>query len=101
MDDPKRWEGQVLFSDAERAAFQDLIGLGLKDSFRLFDQPEKAFTWWDYRMNAFRRNMGVRIDHILLSEQLAPSCSSCTVDKEARKAERPSDHAPVTVELNN
>ncbi len=100
VHDPKAWEGQVLFSEPERAAFRALLGLGLKDAFRLFEQPEKIYTWWDYRMMAFRRNMGLRIDHILLSANLAGDCTACTVDKEARKAERPSDHAPVIAELS-
>ncbi len=100
VHDPAAWEGQVLFSEKERAAFQALLKLGLKDSFRLFDQPEKSFSWWDYRMNAFRRNMGLRIDHILVSATLAPLCKQVVIDKEARKAERPSDHAPVMLELN-
>ncbi len=99
VHDPKAWEGQVLFSEPERAAFCKLIGLGLKDAFRLFEQPDKTYTWWDYRMMAFRRNMGLRIDHILLSADLAGVCTACAVDKEARKAERPSDHAPVIAEL--
>lgn len=97
--DPKAWEGQVLFSLPEREAFRRLVDLGLADGFRLFEQPEKIYSWWDYRMNAFRRNMGLRIDHILLSSALAETCKSCTIDKEARKAERPSDHAPVMVEF--
>lgn len=99
VHDPKAWEGQVLFSLPEREAFRRLIGLGLADSFRLFEQPEKIYSWWDYRMNAFRRNMGLRIDHILLSPALAETCKSCAIDKEARRAERPSDHAPVMVEF--
>jgi exodeoxyribonuclease-3 len=99
VHDPKAWEGQVLFSEPERAAFRALLGLGLADAFRLFEQPEKVYTWWDYRMMAFRRNMGLRIDHILLSAPLAADCRACSVDKEARKAERPSDHAPVSAEL--
>jgi exodeoxyribonuclease-3 len=99
VHDPKAWEGQVLFSEPERAAFRALQALGLKDAFRLFEQPERIYTWWDYRMMAFRRNMGLRIDHILLSDALARGCTACTVDKEARKAERPSDHAPVIAEL--
>lgn len=98
--DPAAWEGQVLFSAPERAAFQTLQKLGLSDSFRLFEQAEKTFSWWDYRMNAFRRNMGLRIDHILVSAPLVPLCQSVVIDKEARKAERPSDHAPVMLELN-
>ena len=99
VHDPKAWEGQVLFSQPEREAFRRLVDLGLTDSFRLFEQPEKIYSWWDYRMNAFRRNMGLRIDHILLSAALAKSCKSCVIDKEARKQERPSDHAPVMVEF--
>ncbi|MCE5181968.1 MAG: exodeoxyribonuclease III [Betaproteobacteria bacterium] len=99
VHDPKVWEGQVLVSPSEREAFRRLLQLGLADSFRLFEQPEKTYSWWDYRMNAFRRNMGMRIDHVLLSAALAKSCKSCVIDKEARKTERPSDHAPVMVEL--
>jgi exodeoxyribonuclease-3 len=99
VHDPQAWQGQVLVSEAERAAFRALLGLGLKDGFRLFEQPEKSFSWWDYRMMGFRRNAGLRIDHILLSPELAAGCSSCTIDKAPRKLERPSDHAPVTAEL--
>lgn len=99
VHDPAAWEGKVLFSKTERDAFEGLIGIGLKDSFRLFEQPERSFTWWDYRMNAFRRKMGLRIDHILLSEALAKSCAACTIDVEPRKNERPSDHAPVVAEI--
>jgi exodeoxyribonuclease-3 len=97
--DPAAWAGNVLVSEPERDAFSALLALGLKDSFRLFDQPEKTYSWWDYRMMAFRRNMGLRIDHILVSEQLAAQCKSCAIDKVPRKLERPSDHAPVIVEL--
>ncbi len=97
--DPQAWEGQVLVSPPERQAFRDLVELGLQDAFRLFDQPEKTFSWWDYRMNAFRRNMGLRIDHILLTKYLANKCTACAIDKEMRKLERPSDHAPVVVEM--
>lgn len=97
--DPAAWEGQVLFSEPERAAFSSMLGLGLQDGFRLFDQPEKSYTWWDYRMMAFRRNMGLRIDHILLSGDLAKLCTACAIDKAARRLERPSDHAPVLAEL--
>lgn len=99
VHDPKLWEGQVLFSAPEREAMQGLLKLGLADSFRLFEQPEKSFTWWDYRMNAFRRNMGLRIDHILLSQELAAACTSCLIDRDMRKLERPSDHAPVMAEV--
>ncbi len=95
VHDPALWEGQVLFSEPERAAFRALLELGLKDSFRLFEQPERSYTWWDYRNLAFRRKMGLRIDHILLSAPLAARCTACTIDVEPRKREQPSDHAPV------
>ena len=100
VHDPAVWNGQVLFSAPEREAFRGLLALGLKDGFRLFEQPEKSFTWWDYRMNAFRRKLGLRIDHVLLSAELAKRCTACWIDCEPRAAERPSDHAPVTAELN-
>jgi exodeoxyribonuclease-3 len=99
VHDPQAWEGKVLFSEPERAAFRALTGLGLKDSFRLFDQPDGTFSWWDYRMNAFRRKLGLRIDHILVSDALAAQCTGCSIDIEPRKAERPSDHAPVMAEF--
>jgi exodeoxyribonuclease-3 len=99
VHDPKAWEGQVLVSEPEREAFRGLVALGLADSFRLFEQPEKSFTWWDYRMNGFKRNLGMRIDHILLSRELAGRCAGCAVDLEPRKLERPSDHAPVFCDL--
>jgi exodeoxyribonuclease-3 len=95
VHDPKQWEGQVHVSEPERAAWRALVALGLKDSFRLFEQPEKSFSWWDYRMLGFRRNAGLRIDQILVSPGLAERCSGCTIDKAPRKLERPSDHAPV------
>jgi exodeoxyribonuclease III len=97
--DPKAWEGQVLFSAPERQAFQDLLALGLKDSFRLFEQASASFTWWDYRVNAFKRKMGLRIDHILLSGPLAGACRSSSIDIEPRKNERPSDHAPAIADF--
>ena len=100
VHDPKAWEGNVLVSEPERNAFRAFLDLGLKDSFRLFEQPEKIYSWWDYRMMAFRRNHGLRIDHILLSDALAPSCTSCIIDKMPRKLERPSDHTPVVAELS-
>ena len=95
VHDPKAWEGQNLVSPPERNAFQELINLGLSDSFRMFEQAPKTFSWWDYRMMGFRRNAGMRIDHILLSEALKAKCSASTVDKEPRTWEQPSDHAPV------
>lgn len=99
VHNPAAWAGQILCSDAERAAFKRMLSLGLKDSFRLFDQPEKAYSWWDYRMLGFQKNSGLRIDHILLSEPLAGRCVAAGIDREMRKRERPSDHAPVTAEL--
>lgn len=99
VHDPKAWEGQVQVSEAERGAWRALLELGLKDSFRLFQQPERIFTWWDYRMMAFRRNAGLRIDHILLSAELAGRCTAASVDQAPRKLERPSDHAPALAEL--
>lgn len=100
VHDPKAWEGQVHVSEAERSAWRELLELGLTDSFRLFAQPEKAFSWWDYRMLGFRRNAGLRIDQILLSPELAARCTACTIDKAPRRLERPSDHAPVVAEFS-
>ncbi len=99
VHDPLAWRGKILCSDAERAALKELQGLGLVDVFRLFPQAEKSFSWWDYRMMGFRRNHGLRIDLILASQELAGLCRGSTIDKEARRAERPSDHAPVLVDL--
>jgi len=93
--DPLAWAGQILCSDAERAALARLLGLGLHDSFRLFEQPPATFSWWDYRQAGFRRNLGLRIDLILASDALRAACRTSTVDREPRRAERPSDHAPV------
>ncbi|MBI2308962.1 MAG: exodeoxyribonuclease III [Rhodocyclales bacterium] len=93
------WKEEIHVSPAEREAFRALTALGLTDAFRLFEQPEKIFSWWDYRMMAFRRNFGLRIDHILLSPPLAALCRACNVDKAPRKLERPSDHAPVIAEI--
>jgi len=97
--DPAAWVGQVLVSEPERAAFGQLLDLGLHDSFRLFEQAEKSFSWWDYRMAGFRRNLGMRIDHILVSDALKAQCSAAYIDKAPRKLERPSDHTPVVLEL--
>ncbi|HOB46366.1 MAG TPA: exodeoxyribonuclease III, partial [Zoogloea sp.] len=93
------WKDEIHVSKPERDAFQALIGLGLSDAFRLFAQPEQSYSWWDYRMGAFRRNFGLRIDHLLLSAPLAEKSTACYIDKAPRKLERPSDHAPVVVEL--
>lgn len=94
------WSDEIHVSEPERAAFFRLEALGLKDAFRLFAQPEKSFSWWDYRMGAFRRNYGLRIDHILVTPPLAENCTACSVDKTPRKLERPSDHAPVMAEFS-
>ena len=99
VHNPKRWEGKIHFSEPERAAFREVLNVGVRDAFRLFEQPEKQFTWWDYRLNAFERGWGLRIDHILLSPELVAKCTACTIDTEPRKRERPSDHAPVIAQL--
>ena len=100
VHNPDKWLGCNLVSPQERAAFQKLLDLGLSDAFRLFDQPEKSFSWWDYRQMAFRRNAGLRIDHILLSQPLTQSCVECVIDKEPRRHEQPSDHTPVWAKLD-
>ena len=97
--DPDGLAGQVLFSGAERHAFDELVSLGLTDTFRLFEQEPDTFSWWDYRMGMFRRNRGLRIDHILVSEAMKLQCTSCRIDREPRTWERPSDHAPVVAEF--
>ncbi len=99
VHDLKAWEGQNLVSPPERDAFQSLVGLGLHDSFRMFEQAPKTYSWWDYRMMGFRRNAGLRIDHILLSNALKEKCSASIVDKEPRTWEQPSDHAPVIAQI--
>jgi len=101
VHDPELWRGQVLCTDAERAAFRGWVDLGLVDSFRLFEQPAKTFSWWDYRMLGFQKNHGLRIDHILLSPALAGRCERVWIDRAERKKAQPSDHAPVVVELRN
>lgn len=97
VHDPVAWAGKVLCSEPERAAFRAMQQLGLRDAFRLFEQPEKTYSWWDYRMMGFRRNHGLRIDHILLSN--AVTCTACSIDKAPRKLERPSDHTPVWADI--
>ena len=97
--DPELLRGTIHCTDEERAHFRALLGLGLHDAFRLFEQAPRLWSWWDYRNLAFRRNQGLRIDHILVSEALRATVGACTIDKLPRKNERPSDHAPVVVEL--
>lgn len=99
VHDPELWRDKVLCSGPERERLQNLLALGLKDTFRLFDQPEKSFSWWDYRMMGFRRNHGLRIDLILASDALADNCSASTIDTAPRKLDKPSDHAPVVALL--
>ena len=99
VHNPDKWLGCNLVSPPERAAFQNLLDLGLVDAFRQFEQPEESYSWWDYRQMAFRRNAGLRIDHILLSQPLAQSCVECVIDKGPRRHEQPSDHTPVWAKL--
>ncbi|HRI17275.1 MAG TPA: exodeoxyribonuclease III [Burkholderiaceae bacterium] len=98
--DPELLRGTIHCTDEERAHFRGLLALGLHDAFRLFEQAPRLWSWWDYRNLAFRRNQGLRIDHILVSDALQPAVTACTIDKLPRKNERPSDHAPVVVELS-
>ena len=99
--DPRLWRGKILCSDQERKAMREIVGVGLSDSFRKFDQAEGSYSWWDYRSAAFRRNQGLRIDHILCSVPLYERCTGCSIDKEPRGKERPSDHAPVMAEFSD
>jgi exodeoxyribonuclease-3 len=95
VHDPTAWEGKILCSPKERAALQGIVELGLTDTFRLFDQAENSFSWWDYRAAGFRRNRGLRIDLILAAAALTEICTACAIDTAPRRLERPSDHAPV------
>jgi exodeoxyribonuclease-3 len=97
--DPVGWAGQVLVSDKERAALTRLMETGLQDAYRLFEQADKSFSWWDYRALGFRLNKGLRIDHILLTKALAERCTACVIDRAPRKWEQPSDHAPVVATI--
>lgn len=100
VHDPDAWHEKILCSTPEREALQRIMALGLEDTFRLFEQPEGAFSWWDYRAAAFRRGMGLRIDLVLASRALAEHCSSASIDVEPRRQERPSDHTPVIAEFD-
>ena len=99
--DPEGLRETILHTTQEREQFRGLLQLGLHDSFRLFEQPEKSFSWWDYRELAFRRNRGLRIDYVLVSDALRPRVRACTIDKQPRRNARPSDHTPVVVELQD
>ncbi len=96
VHDPAAWEGSVHVSVPEREALASIAALGFTDLFRRFEQPAKSYSWWDYRMGAFRRNNGLRIDLVLGSAAAAAACTACTIDRTTRGWERPSDHAPVT-----
>jgi len=100
VHDPAAWAGSVHVSAPEREALAKIAALGLADLFRRFEQPAKSWSWWDYRMNAFRRNHGLRIDLMLASDALARRCTACAIDRAPRSWERPSDHAPVTAEFD-
>ena len=100
VHDPVAWVGKVLCSSKERAALTGILALGFADTYRLFDQPERGFSWWDYRAAAFRRNLGLRIDLILASAKLSRDCTRSTIDVAPRGRERPSDHAPVYAEFD-
>jgi exodeoxyribonuclease-3 len=97
--DPEGMRDQIHCTDEERYHLQALLALGLIDALRLFPQPPKSYSWWDYRDFAFKRNRGMRIDHILLSSALKPKAEACWIDKTPRKNERPSDHTPVVLQL--
>ena len=99
VHDPESWHEKVLCSTPERDALRKMLDLGLSDTYRQFEQEENTWSWWDYRMNAFRRNMGLRIDLVLASKALSKVCSAAYIDKEPRRQERPSDHAPAIAEF--
>ena len=100
VHDPEEWKDSILCSGPERDALASITALGFVDSFRLFEQPERSFSWWDYRAAAFRRNRGLRIDLLLASNGLANQCTSCRIDRDERAKERPSDHVPVVAEFD-
>jgi exodeoxyribonuclease III len=99
VHDPAAWAGSVHVSEPERHALRTVLDLGLVDVFRRFEQPPGSYSWWDYRMLAFRRNHGLRIDLLLADAALASGCTACVVDRAPRRAERPSDHAPVVADF--
>lgn len=99
VHDPVVWSGQILCSEPERTALQAIQSIGLSDVFRQFEQPEKSFSWWDYRAGGFRRNLGLRIDLILASQSLSDVCVRCVIEREPRTWEKPSDHTPVVAEF--
>ncbi|HVG19852.1 MAG TPA: exodeoxyribonuclease III [Blastocatellia bacterium] len=100
VHNPKIWQGRILFSEPEKAALEEIKKWGFVDAFRLHNSEGKQFSWWDYRAGSFRRNLGLRIDHVWVSPPLAKRCAAVFIDKGPRGWERPSDHAPVIVELS-
>jgi exodeoxyribonuclease-3 len=100
VHDPEAWRDKILCSPPERAALQAITDLGLHDSFRLFADDDGHYSWWDYRQAAFRRNLGLRIDLILIGEALKAAATAASIDRTPRTWERPSDHTPVILELN-
>jgi exodeoxyribonuclease-3 len=100
VHDPEAWKEKILCSTPERDALDRILGLGLTDTFRLFEQEERTWSWWDYRMNMFRRKLGLRIDLVLASAPMAQRCTASYIDIEPRRQERPSDHAPAIAEFN-
>ena len=101
VHNPKSWHERILCSTPERNALKKLLNIGFTDSFRLFEQEEKTYSWWDYRSGGFDKNMGLRIDLILVSQLLTEQCIASYIDPEPRAWERPSDHAPVICEIRN
>jgi exodeoxyribonuclease-3 len=99
VHDPEAWKEKILCSTPERDALGRILGLGLTDTFRLFEQEERTWSWWDYRMNMFRRKLGLRIDLVLASASMAQRCTASYIDIEPRRQERPSDHAPAIAEF--
>lgn len=100
VHDPKAWEGNVLVSAPERAYLHQVLEHGLRDLFRMFEQPPGSFSWWDYRGGSFRRNHGLRIDLVLASHTLGRTCTGCRIDSVPRRNRQPSDHAPVVADLD-
>ena len=99
VHDPEFWRGRILFSEDEKDSLNRIKAWGFTDAFRMHHEEAGLFSWWDYRAGAFRRNLGLRIDHVWVSEPLAQRCTDVFIDKEPRRWERPSDHAPVVAEF--
>ena len=98
--DPEGLRETIHHTSAERRQFRELLELGLSDAYRMFEQPPKSYSWWDYRMLGFQKNRGMRIDHILISDALKPLARACAIDRGPRKNKQPCDHAPVIVTLD-